>query len=251
MALIDELEQDIQAYIAASGSTLILRNIIESDQLLVLKYMSAHYLDDALTRMQLYASEKSGFTWGDAIYVAPVDYPRSTMMYGSVGVAGTYATSGKRFFNADNAKGVELYQRWITYQATPYRDLTTTVHANSANRTLRNDFRSRFQIDCVYFRPDEGCTDYVDMGNDLWLAVTHWDAYRNVGSGFSDAVGNLKWCVVAPDAFKADGRGYRSALYNKLTKTHGFVTGRHPTLVANVKAAYGSLANEVVLWDFR
>jgi hypothetical protein len=87
--------------------------------------------------------------------VTPIENPRTTMMYGHVGVVGTFPIATARFFDADDSTGIDLYQQWIVYQPTLFRELTTTIHANSANRQLRNDFRTRFQIDCVLFRPDE------------------------------------------------------------------------------------------------
>jgi hypothetical protein len=250
MAAIDQLERDIHEYIISSGSTQALQGMLEEDELLILKYMPAHYLHDALTRNQLYASERVGFTWGDAIYVSPAVYPRTTMMYGDVGVVGTYAASGRRFYDADNLTGVRYYQEWITHQAGPYRELTTTVHANSANRSLRNDFRTRFQIDCVYFRPDEDCANYVDAQSDWWLAITHWDDYGNVGSGYSDAVANLKWCVVSPDSFEQTGRGYQPALHTKLTSNRKFISGHYTGLAADLRSVYRSSADQVIICDF-
>jgi hypothetical protein len=173
-------------------------------------------------------------------------------MYVNVGVVGSYAGLRKRFFNADDPAGVSLYQQWITYQAGPYRDLTTTVHANTANRSLRNNFRTRFQIDCIYFRPDEDCAGYVDITSDWWLAITHWDVYRSVGHGFSfsPVVENLKWCVIGPDAFKPDGRGYKAALYKSLAASHTYLSGHYSTLATDIQKAYTSLSNQVVICDF-
>ena len=163
---------------------------------------------------------------------------------------GIYPTLNKRFFNAGEGTGIDLYQRWILYQKRAYRDLTTSVHANTANRDLRNDFRTAFQIDCVYFRPDETCADYVDEGLDWWLAITHWDNARVVGHGFSKAVTSLKWCVVGPDSFQADGRGYKASLHKRVSASHGFVPGHYSSLEVDIMAAYHSKDQKVVVCDF-
>ena len=249
MGIID-LEREIEAFILSSSNPSVMKLMKPDNDLLVIKYMPAEYVADVITNRHLYASERVGFTWGDAIYVTPVSYPRSTMMYGHVGVVGSYPTASKRFFNADQPRGVSLYQQWITNQTGPYRDLTTTVHANLANRLLRNSFRTRFQIDCVYFKPDEECSDYVDTVDDWWLAITHWDAYRIVGHGFSDAISNLKWCVVGPDAFRSEGRGYKAALHKGLTASHMFRYGHYSTLATDIQSAYASSSNQVVICDF-
>ena len=76
-------------------------------------------------------------------------------MYGEVGVVGAYDTSTARMFDASDPTAIALYQEWITWQTPDYLELTATVHADIANRTLRNEFRNRFEIDCIFFRPDE------------------------------------------------------------------------------------------------
>jgi hypothetical protein len=247
---IAELEEEVENYVDQSGDVSALKSLIVSDELRVVKYIPAEYLANTLARGQLYASERAGFTWGDAIYVSPVAMPLTTMMYGEVGVVGTYPTEGTRFFDAINPVGLGLYQQWITTQTVPYRDLTTTVHANEANKELRNAFRSRFQIDCVYFRPDEDCQDYVDVTRDWWLAVTHWDAHRGIGHGYSGAITGLRWCVVVPDAFKAQGRGYKASLYKGLASSHVWTVGHYSTLVADIGRAYSANQGEVVVCDF-
>ena len=172
------------------------------------------------------------------------------MMYGQVGVVGTYDATRARFFDASDPTGVALYQDWIVRQTRPYRELTTTVHANSANRELRNAFRTRFQIDCVYFHPDQECPDYVDTAADWWLAITHWDAYRVVGHGFSSAVIGLKWCVVSPDAFKEEEGAYAAFLYKTQTASCAYLHGTYGTLRTDIQKAYAASTRTVVISDF-
>lgn len=247
---VDELEKAIEEYIIESSKLAGLRSMLIEDPIHVIKYMPAKFLAPVLSRGELYASERAGFTWGDALYVTPVWCPLTTMMYGDVGVVGTYTSVDRRFFDATLLSGIELYQGWIQHQKRPYRELTTTVHASSANRELRNAFRTRFQIDCVLFRPDEACAAYVDTTTDLWLAITHWDVHRTVGHGFAAAVNGLKWCVIAPDAFESDGLGYKASLHTALSASHKYVGGHYTTLAADVIQAYTASAPTVVVCDF-
>jgi hypothetical protein len=247
---LSELNKQIDQYIQESTANPALLALVEGGKLEVIKYMSAKYLSDVLGRRMLYASERAGFTWGDAIYVAPLHYPRTTMMYGEAGVVGTYDTSKTRLFNATNAVGVGLYQQWIAHQPALFTELTTTVHANLANRDLRNQFRARFEIDCVYFHPDESCVDYVDIAQDWWFAITHWDAGRFVGHGFSSAISDLKWCVVGPDAFEPEGKGHKAFIHPSLSVSYSFTRGHYTTLEKDIKGAYRASKPEVVICDF-
>jgi len=247
---IAEVEHEIDKYITTCRQTPEVQTLLAEDPLCVIKYVPASYLATILATGQLYAGERAGFTWGDAIYVAPLKTPRTTMMYGHVGIVGTYPTADTRIFDADSSTGIRLYQEWIIHQATAYRELTTTVHAPSANRDLRNAFRTRFQIDLVSFRPDEPCPDYVVPAMDWWLAITHWDAYRAVGHGFSRAVASLKWCVVTPDAFAALGKGYQAFLYATLSAGRTYQRGSYTTLYQDIAIAYAQPTPQVVICDF-
>ncbi|MGA8593535.1 MAG: hypothetical protein WB676_02220 [Bryobacteraceae bacterium] len=244
-----DLETDIESFVDASGANPDLYALIENNAIRLLKYLSAERLEDTLKQQHLYAAERAGFTWGDAIYLTPARYPRATMMYGEVGVVGSWSAKHKRFFNAADPLGIDLYQRWIVTQRPSYLRLTTTVHANEANRTLRNDFRTRFQIDCVYFRPDETCLDYVDEIHDWWFAITHWDTSRSVGHGYSKEVTNLRWCVISPESFKSVGLGYKAFLYKTLTSSHKCMPGHYSSLKADIEAAY-EIGDTVVVCDF-
>ncbi len=121
------------------------------------------------------------------------------------------------FYDAVDPTGIAYYQDWIRHFPALYTQLTTTVHANHANRELRNKFRSRFGIDCVFFRPDESCSSYVDAAADLWLAVTEWGVARQVAHGRTFAVKDLKWCAIATEAFEPDSLGYRAILHPALS----------------------------------
>lgn len=244
-----DLEADIEEFILASQQHSDLQALIENESILLMKYIPAERLSDTLIQQHLYASERSGFTWGDAIYVTPAKYPKTTMMYGDVGVVGRWSTTNKRFFNAADMRGVDLYQRWIVTQPSPYRRLTTTVHADDANRTLRNDFRTFFQIDCVYFRPDETCRFYVDEQLDWWLAITSWDSSRSVAHGYSKQIVDLRWCVLSPESFKQVQNGYQALLHPTVTATHSYILGHYLTLDTDVSTAYRT--DTVVVCDFK
>ena len=136
-----DVEQEIDEYITTCRQTPEVQTLLAEEPLCVIKYVPASYLATVLATGQLYASERAGFTWGDAIYVAPLKTPRTTMMYGHVGIVGTYSIADTRIFDADNATGIRLYQEWITHQTTAYRQLTTTIHAPSANQDLRLEAR--------------------------------------------------------------------------------------------------------------
>lgn len=252
---ISEIEHDVEQYVTESANAPASTDILSDSHPYVIKYLPSKHLPAVLSLGQLYASERAGFTWGDAIYVAPVSRPLSTMMYGQVGVVGLYPRTG-RFFDARNTRGIDLYQEWIRHQTRPYRELTTTVHASAANRELRNAFRTRFAIDCVFFRPDELCHAYVDAANDSWLAITHWDAQHAVGHGFSPAVTGLKWCIVAPDAFEPDGLGYKAYLHQSLTAPpspyapQAYVHGHYSSLSTDIATAYSAAVPQVVICDF-
>ena len=244
------VEHDLVEYIEQCRQTSEIDTLLAEEPLLVIKYLPASYLATTLATGQLYASERVGFTWGDAIYVAPLTSPRTTMMYGHVGVVGTYPTAAARMFNAGNSDGIRLYQEWIIHQTSAYTELTTTIHAPSANRDLRNAFRTRFQIDVVWFRPDEPCPDYVCAATDWWLAISHWDIFRAVGHGYSGAVANLKWCVVTPDAFASLGKGYQGFLHTSLSTGRTYLRGSYTTLSRDIAVAYAAPDPHVVICDF-
>ena len=116
----DELEQAVEAHIASSNTNAPGILGFDANRLIVIKYLPAIRLDDAIKQQHLYAAERAGFTWGDALYVAPVSFPRTTMMYGEVGVVGAYDTSTARTFDESDPAAIALYQEWITWQTPDY-----------------------------------------------------------------------------------------------------------------------------------
>jgi hypothetical protein len=170
----------------------------------VVKYMLPARLGSFMTNKLLYASDVPSYTWGDAVYVAPLVGPFSTMIFGRVGIVGTI--DPQRVYDATGTAGKDYYQQWIRFQWRWYDLLTTTVHSPLANRYLRNRFRTRFRLDCVLFRPDQFCTGYVDPAGDTWFAITHWDRYRRVAFGTANCVQKAEWCVVTCEEF--EGKRY-------------------------------------------
>jgi hypothetical protein len=175
----------------------------QDGEMLVIKYLPANRLNGFLASNQLYAAKTPGFTWGDAVYVTPLDIPFSTMMYGCVGIIGKIRPTA--IFDGADPFGIMLYQRWIRSQLRWYDLLTTTIHADIANRMLRNKFRTAFKIDCVYFQPDQYAQGYVVRKRDRWLALSHWvpGSPRRVGSGPSSMVIEPEFCVVVSEEFQA------------------------------------------------
>jgi hypothetical protein len=251
---LSDLETNISQWLTRSGSSSLLKSSMgsgsEQHKIYVIKYTAAKFLSDILTTGSLYAANVPGYTWGDAVYVAPIAYPRSTMMYGQAGIVGSLDTTGMTFYDAVDPAGIAYYQDWIRHFPALYSQLTTTVHANHANRELRNRFRGRFGIDCVFFRPDESCSSYVDPAADLWLAVTEWGVARQVAHGRSFAVKDLKWCAIATEAFEPDSLGYRAILHPSLSKGRTFAKSSYTNLERDLRQAYLGATDQVVITEF-
>lgn len=72
---LDVLEDAIGSYISEQHDSLLDRFQVNADSLYVAKYMNATWLSRVLDDQRLYASNEPGFTWGDAVYVAPLITP--------------------------------------------------------------------------------------------------------------------------------------------------------------------------------
>jgi hypothetical protein len=199
------LETDIERWVDGSSSR-FQSQFPEDDRVWVLKYFSPLFLDGFLKKKQLVISTSPGFTWGDGIYVTPLRYPFSTMMYGRIGVLGWIDAGSLRAYDAIDRRGIELYQRWIAFSTYVYRLLTTTIHADRANRILRNAFRRRFRVDVTYFRPDQFNRNYVRLSQDQWFVVSDWSGVRSNGPGqqpaFSARVRDCEWVAVVGEHFQ-------------------------------------------------
>jgi hypothetical protein len=167
------VESDIRNWCGTS-TTAFRAAYVETDRVWVLKYIAARFLKSFLSAKQMTVSATPGFTWGDGVYVTPLHHPYSTMMYGRAGVMGWLPwTHVQRAYDA-TGRGIDLYLEWIQYFRGPYKCLATTLHANLANRALRNAFRRKFAIDVVFFPPDQLNQAYVNPSTDRWFVVSDW-----------------------------------------------------------------------------
>lgn len=215
------VHQEIQRYIRVSTSEFDKKFIASREKenkfkLGVIKYFHPKFLEGFIAKPHLKVSNTSGFTWGDGVYVTPLEFPKSGMMYGRVGVLGWYDTSGRKIYDAISNRGLELYQEWITHQVVLYRELTITVHAEIANRLLRNRFKNEFEIDLVYFRPDEEGYHpnlnafYTDKYKDIWLAITDRLALNKKSLSFTQEILDCRWVSVLMNEFEEEGRKRRA-----------------------------------------
>jgi hypothetical protein len=182
------------------------------DKIWVIKYTPVKYLSKFLDDPKLKISTIPGFTWGDGVYIAPLKYAYSTAMYGRVGVVGYISSRNVRHvYDASQTEGIRLYQEWIRLQKILYTEATTKVYSPLANRYLRNLFRSEFNIDIVFFHPDEFNRSYVAPTRDHWFALSDW-AVVPPGEALlplskptsSNKVEECRWVVRVEEAFEAD-----------------------------------------------
>jgi hypothetical protein len=250
------LESEIEQYLTVGDSpplaSLAGGAALSADpgKLHVIKYMPTKWLEDALQTRSLYASETPGYTWGDAVYVAPLQIPCSTMMYGPVGVVGWLDMTGLVFYDAVDVRGIAYYQEWIRHFPDLYTQLTTTVHSNEANREFRNRFRTRFGIDCICFRPDESCSGYVDGVADLWFAITEWGTGRQVAYGRSRRIKDIAWRVISTEAFERSSFGFRPFLFPQLSSGRTFQKCDYKSLPEELSKIRSSPTNTVLVTEF-
>jgi hypothetical protein len=203
---LDKLEKEIRSWIDQS-TVRFDAQFSEAKRIWVVKYFNPAFLSGFLNSKQLVISSSPGFTWGDGVYVTPLANPYSTMMYGRIGVLGWIDDAPLlRAFDAIDPRGIDLYQDWITYSTYLYRLLTTTIHADRANRLLRNAFRRSFQIDVTYFRPDQYNKNYVSLSQDHWFVVSDWAGMQSQGPSqrptFSSRIRGCEWVAVVGEQFQ-------------------------------------------------
>ncbi len=209
---LDKLEDEIEDWIKdstrrfkAPGSS-----FVDNQQTWVLKFIPPRYLGSFLQSKLLAVSATPGFTWGDGVYVTPICNPYSTMMYGRAGILGRIdAAMIDRVFDASIGAGVDLYQEWIQYGVFLFRQLTTTIHGNIANRILRNWFRRRFAIDIVVFPPDQFNRAYVNQTKDRWFVISDWTNVGPQAHGqrptLSRKVEDCEWVAIVQEEFEETG----------------------------------------------
>jgi len=199
---IDQIENDVENWIQQSTSTFEHNYKDAGGRVWVLKFFPPRYLRDFFNCGQrLHISVTPGYTWGDGVYVVPLRFHYSTMMFGRIGVMGwIHSRDAQRIYDASLRRGKELYQEWIAHFAFRYDLLTTTIHAATANRDLRNNFRENFNIDLVVFKPDQENTAYVDRVRDRWFLLSDW-LHRAVPS---NKVRECEWVAIVEEEFEEE-----------------------------------------------
>ena len=168
---LDELERDIRTHIDTGTARFQAAN---QKTLWVVKYLAPKWLEKFMSSGKLGISATPGFTWGDGVYVTPLAHAYSNAMYGRAVILGFIDLGSQaKVYEADRS-GIRLYQLWIQSRVRLYQQLTTTIHADVANRKLRNLFKKAFQIDLVVFEPDETTAGYSSRGVDRWFCLTDW-----------------------------------------------------------------------------
>ncbi len=259
--IVTGLDRDIDDYIAGpSRQSFDTKFPAASGSRYVIKYLPPirlkscrHSAPGGAGSKRVFAADKPGYTWGDAVYVCPLQRPFSSMFYGRVGVVGT--VDPQRVYDAADAQGRSYYQDWIRGQSKWYDLLTTTIHEEAANRYLRNRFRTHFQLDCVFFRPDQVAPGYANRRQDIWFAITH-EAGGRVASGLTDAVSNPEWCVVLCEEFApATGKLAYGPLLGPEWRTHQLsqatIQQMSPKLESKIINAYQQITaggKPVVVW---
>lgn len=207
----------------------------------MLKFIAPQFLSNFLKVGKFKISASPGFTWGDGVYVTPLVNPYSTMMYGRAGIMGWLPwNEGINAYDATQPTGIDLYQEWIQYFRGLYNWLTTTVHANLANRALRNRFRRVFGIDLIYFRPDQFNRRYVNQFRDCWMVVSDW---KNLGPQApgqrpidSDKVRECEWVAIVEEEFQeSTWKVHYTELFGPALHGPG---GLDPSLPAKLMSAY-------------
>lgn len=200
-----DVEHDIEQWIGLTGPAVVGRYLDAKGQAWMLKFFPPQYLAGFLKRPELVVSTTPGFTWGDGVYVVPLDHVYSAMIYGRVGVMGWIdAADLKHVYDAGAPTGLALYQEWIQFKPGLFALLTTTVHSQFANRRLRNAFRRRFDLDVVCFRPDEFNRAYVQPSTDRWWVVSDFAVSGPLAAGnvgFSKKIRDCELIAVGTEEF--------------------------------------------------
>ena len=241
MRPLSDVEHDIRSLLRTSSAGFTTA-FCEQDRVWVIKYIPPRFLRNFEKSRSLAISATPGFTWGDGIYVAPLTSPYSTMMYGRAGVMGWLAWDQTRTAWDATGVGVDLYLEWIQYFRGPYRWGATTLHADLANRVLRNAFRRKFAIDLVSFPPDQFNKAYVDLTVDRWLVISDWSSVGPQAPGQipknSSMIQDCEWVAIVEEEFQQSvwkthyTELFRPALHGKGTMP------RNPSLVADLRSTY-------------
>lgn len=187
------------------------RSYVEADgKIWVIKYIPGKHLESFIENQAIWSSAVAGYTWGDGVYVTPLRYSLSGAIFGRVGVVGYIDQSDIRHvYDASHPDGISLYQEWIPYQEELFRDATTRVYAQIANRYLRNLFRHLYGIDLIFFNPDEFNKFYVDPDVHHWFTLSEWDTSSSSTFpvskfGPSSLVRECRWVVRIEEEFTTE-----------------------------------------------
>jgi len=207
-----DVESDIRRWIAQSGSAFQRQFVDPTGETWVLKFFPPQYLASFMQNRKLVISVTPGFTWGDGVYIVPIDHVYSAMIYGRVGVMGWIDQSDlRRVYDAADPVGLALYREWIQFKPGLFSLLTTTVHAQFANRRLRNAFKKRFTLDLVVFRPDEFNRAYVQPTSDRWFVLSDFSPAVSVPgatAGFSAKIRDCELVAIGAEEFAIDRGGF-------------------------------------------
>jgi hypothetical protein len=165
------------------------------------------------------------------------------MMYGRVGVMGYVDARAIRTYDATEMRGLELYQEWIVHHPALFRRLSTTIHSDLANQILRTGFKMKFDIDIVYFRPDQHNTAYVSPNQDVWFVVSDFHTLRRIGGGgrhFSNNILDCEWVVVVGEEFDiSESRmRFRDLMGRHITPYGARSVSNKPSLLYDLRYTY-------------
>lgn len=207
------MEQAIDKNVSGTFGRIIRSGPRSAGAPLCIKYVPTKYAGKYFNPGgRLRISSNTGFTWGTGTYVAPLSYPLSSAIFGRVGVVATFDPGAWRVFDATDQAKAQLYVEWLQRQR-GYHEALTTMHSALEFHLLRDTFRTRFQIDCVIFRPDQTHAQYTTR-NDVWMNVTDWTPSRQIKVGQSaesDCLLNPLACVIVEEEFNDDDTGRREA----------------------------------------
>jgi hypothetical protein len=152
-------------------------------------------------------------------------------------------THAQKAYDA-TGRGVDLYIEWIQYFRGPYKYLATTLHANLANRALRNAFRRKFAIDVVFFPPDQFNQAYVNPSTDRWFVVSDWSGAGPQAPGQrprrSTRIRECEWVAMVEEEFEESvWKVHYSDLFRPVL--HGTaLPPQNPTLQSDLNKAYAT-----------
>jgi hypothetical protein len=118
------------------------------------------------------------------------------------------------------------------------------MHADFFNRLLRNKFRRRFNIDVVFFPPDQYNRFYVAPLLDKWFVVADWPpGPYHLGSlaRFSAKIRECEWTVIVGEEFSISDNqsNFRDLIGPHLAANPAVrIPANHPNLIPHIRAAY-------------